>query len=115
MRGTTQYPSAAYGLQSGSEADTKAFRREPLTPLTLAASWTATASAFNALKEQDISRYETALYASGSLPKPKSFSFSEASIRIDWRALAGVDIDHLVCKPSPEHQKQLRFMPKRHT
>lgn len=94
MRGpdATVYPSASHVLQSG-----RSTTREPLTPLTLASSWGATASAFHELKDQDISQYETALYASGSLPRPKTFSFAESSIRIDWRALAGVDIDHLVC------------------
>ena len=94
MRGpdATVYPAASHVLQSG-----RLTTREPLTPLTLAGSWGATAGAFNELKDADISKYETALYASGSLPRPKTFSFSDSSIRIDWRALAGVDIDHLVC------------------
>jgi hypothetical protein len=93
----TQYPAASSVL-TGMHASSKQ-AREPLTPLTLAGSWNASASLFADLKEQDVTQYETALYASGSLPRPKNFSFSDASIRIDWRALAGVDIDHLVCKP----------------
>lgn len=96
MRGeATQYPAASYVLRSGKGA-TLSPPREPLTPLTLAASWSATAHAHNEVKEQDLTQYETALYASGSLPRPKPFSFAEASIRIDWRAVAGVDLDQMV-------------------
>lgn len=44
----------------------------------------------------EIKEHESLLYATGTLPRPENFMFSKEMIRIDWRALAGVDIERLV-------------------
>jgi hypothetical protein len=38
----------------------------------------------------------TLYYATGVLPQPKPFSFQTKRLRIDWRALVGVDVNAVV-------------------
>lgn len=89
----TQYPAALYGLGSSWNV------RDPLTPLKDANTQPTGISLLShsaAFKNVHVTDHESLLYANGTLPRPIAFSFSKEMIRIDWRALAGVDIDRLV-------------------
>lgn len=91
----TRYPAAHHGLGSPSSWRS----REPLEPLQDAHSQRPVVSLrthHENCKNVDILEHESLLYASGTLPRPHSFVFSKEMIRIDWRVLAGVDIESLV-------------------
>jgi hypothetical protein len=90
--GVTQYPAASHVLKGLHSSPSQ---REPSSRL-LGTRFSASARGHNQLTEHDVSQHETTLYATGDLPRPKNFEFAHSLIRIDWRALAGVDVDRLV-------------------
>ena len=105
-----RFPSARhYAVRNASgAADSVRQHREPLAPVQLqfaAAHPTATApplptyTAKPGLTSGDVDDHATRLYISGELPSPKAFAFQRGRLRIDWRALAGVDADQVVRVP----------------
>lgn len=49
-----------------------------------------------ALGEEPDELTNSLYYATGVLPQPKPFAFQTKRMRIDWRALVGVDVDAVV-------------------
>lgn len=93
---TTQYPAAHYGLPLAQTPKSK----ERVRPLPATQGHGDAAflrmDPMSGNREVDVAQHESHLYASGMLPRPEGFQFSREMIRIDWRTLAGVDINSLV-------------------
>jgi hypothetical protein len=93
------FPSAMHGLCGIPSMVTASSHREPLTqmqPLTIGAWSSQLPTSKNMFPDEQVAAHASDLYVTGELPSPQMFAFSKAKIRIDWRALAGVDIDYVV-------------------
>jgi hypothetical protein len=89
----TQYPPAFEALIMEPTSGVGQ-HRVPLSPLTIT---NVGGTYAKSLSDREVAAHESGLYASGTLSMPKAFAFSSKKIRIDWRALAGIDIDKVVC------------------
>jgi hypothetical protein len=89
-----------HGLHGNTSLEAGSSHREPLLPMqphTIGAWSYQLPPDKITLQGQEVASHASDLYASGELPSPRVFAFSKTKIRIDWRALAGIDIDYVVC------------------
>ena len=98
MEPATLYPPAMAGIPG--HTGLLHSLREPLSPMkntgNTAAGMVTGHLATTGTQLDDVDTYAASMYASGELSSPKAFAFSKAHVRIDWRALSGIDIDHVV-------------------
>lgn len=102
----TMYPPASVGLQADG---TQRIRAHPAVGpgRTHHGKESVLADSLNTLNyfaspprttkvEQPDELTNTLYYATGVLPPPRPFSFQTKRLRIDWRALVGVDVEAVV-------------------